>query len=166
MSTYGILVIMGVSGCGKSTIGKKLALELGLPFIEGDDFHPVENVAKMSAGIPLDDRDRQDWLSALNSHLKKGYEAGAVVSCSALKKSYRTMLGQDLNQKLTWIYLKGDYEVIYKRMQERSDHYMPPDLLQSQFDILEAPVDAIEISVSLPPDAMVKAICDKIKKGT
>ncbi|QBA65621.1 gluconokinase [Muriicola soli] len=154
---------MGVSGCGKSTIGRLLSHALSLPFYDGDDYHPAENVAKMSKGIPLNDRDRESWLQALNSLAQKNQKTGAVIACSALKKHYRDTLKDSIVPPPIWIYLQGSYETILDRLKQRRDHFMPSHLLTSQFEALEAPVDAIEVSITLEPEMILKEILKQIK---
>jgi len=133
-------VIMGVSGCGKSTVGQALANALNCPFYDGDDFHPPENVAKMASGNPLNDDDRAPWLAALHdlllAHAQKGETA--VLACSALKKKYREQLRAG-NDTVIFVYLQGDFDLIWERMQMRQNHYMKAEMLQSQFDTLEVP---------------------------
>ncbi|NHZ44372.1 gluconokinase [Massilia sp. CCM 8693] len=130
---------MGVSGCGKSTVGQALAQELGVPFVEGDQFHPPANVAKMSAGMPLDDDDRAGWLLALQARIREARAGGAglVLSCSALKRRYRDLLREG-DPALRFAHLDGPRELIAARMQARAGHYMPPSLLESQLRDLEA----------------------------
>jgi carbohydrate kinase (thermoresistant glucokinase family) len=129
---------MGVSGCGKSAIGQRLAHELGVAFIEGDDFHSPGNVAKMSAGVPLTDADRGDWLLALQAEIRRAREqqVGLVLSCSSLKRSYRDVL-RAADPELRFAHLRGDRNLITARMQSRSGHYMPQSLLDSQLATLE-----------------------------
>jgi gluconokinase len=152
---------MGVSGCGKSTVGEALAAALDSPFYDGDDFHSAENVAKMASGVPLNDDDRYPWLASLNDlladHLARN--ASAVLACSALKRKYRDQL-RDGNDGAVFVYLQGDFDTIWQRMQARSGHYMQADMLHSQFDALEAPDsdEALIISVDQPVDAIVTAI--------
>ncbi|MBT8281749.1 MAG: gluconokinase [Muriicola sp.] len=153
-----VFFIMGVSGCGKSTIGRKLAKALSLPFYDGDDYHPEENVLKMSEGIPLNDQDRKSWLEALNSLAKENKSTGAVIACSALKKHYRDTLSDSILPPPIWIYLKGSYETILERLKQRKDHFMPSRLLTSQFETLEAPLDAIEVSIRLEPEMVLEEI--------
>jgi carbohydrate kinase (thermoresistant glucokinase family) len=141
-----LFVVMGVSGCGKTTLGKALAAHNGLPFFDGDDYHTAGNIAKMSAGIALDDEDRKGWLERLNELLKAHGRTGAVVACSALKQSYRKILDKDLD-RVIWVYLEGSYEAILDRLKQREGHYMPPSLLRSQFEALEPPQDAIRVPV-------------------
>lgn len=131
---------MGVSGAGKSTLGAAVAAELGWPFFDGDDFHPPENVAKMAAGMPLNDDDRQPWLTRLHDLIAEQLARGhpAVIACSALKKSYREQLRAG-NEGLIFVYLQGDFERISRRLAGRRDHYMPAGLLESQFADLEEP---------------------------
>jgi gluconokinase len=130
---------MGVSGCGKITVGEALAQELDCPFYDGDDFHPPENIVKMANGVPLNDEDRKLWLAALAEliaeHLGKGETA--VLACSALKRSYRDQLR--VNEQVQFIYLEGEFDLIWQRMLSRRNHYMKPEMLQSQFEALEPP---------------------------
>jgi len=159
-----IIVVMGVSGCGKSTLGQALASALHIPFLEGDDFHPETNVAKMSAGIPLQDEDRESWLEILHDLAEENLEDGAVLACSALKESYRQQLSTGMEDRFAWIYLDGTYKEIYERMQGRSDHFMPPALLRSQFETLEIPDYALRIEVGMPTAEQVEAALEWIQK--
>ena len=153
-------VIMGVSGCGKTTIGEALAAHLGCPFYDGDDFHSPQNVAKMAAGIPLNDGDRAPWLDTLaaliQEHLDR--EETAVLASSALKKRYRDSLRVD--GRVQFIFLDGDFDLIWERMQARHDHYMKAEMLQSQFDALEAPGE--EEAIRVPIDQSVNDILSQI----
>ncbi len=150
------IVVMGVSGCGKSTIGQLLASRLDAPFFDGDDFHPPENIAKMAAGRPLTDDDRFPWLLRLRHLIDEQLAAGktAVIACSALKKSYRDVLRR---QGVVFVYLRGDFETIWARVNGRH-HFMPPALLQSQFDTLEEPSQAITVDITTEPIQIVEAI--------
>lgn len=150
-----ILVVMGVSGAGKTTIGAALARELGWPFLDADDYHPPENVAKMAAGTPLEDEDRWPWLQKINTKLKR--EKNAVLACSALKESYRQRLGAGLKD-FRIVYLHGSFELIAARSRARRHRYMPASLLESQFAALEPPANAIRIDVAADPSACVAAI--------
>ena len=150
-----IVVLMGVSGSGKTTIGERLAERLGWRFIEGDDYHPRENVAKMAAGKPLEDVDRWPWLDVLNGLLRA--EKDAVLACSALKESYRKRLLAGVAEARV-VYLRGAQSLIASRLAERKHRYMPASLLDSQFATLEAPRGAIEIDVSVDPEACVERI--------
>jgi gluconokinase len=150
-----IVVVMGVSGAGKTTIGEALARELGWRYIDADDYHPAANVEKMAAGTPLQDADRWPWLDKLNSVLQK--EPNAVLGCSALKESYRQRLAAGLKE-FRVVYLYGDFELLRRRAEGRKHRYMPASLLQSQFDALEPPRGAIEIDVAQPVEASVAAI--------
>jgi gluconokinase len=134
------VVVMGVCGCGKSTVGRLLAGALGVPYLEGDAFHSPENVARMAAGIALTDFDRQGWLQELAARLGEARRSGkgAVLSCSALKRAYRDTLRSQA-PGLAFVHLGGTPELLAQRMAERSDHYMPPTLLASQLATLEAP---------------------------
>lgn len=130
---------MGVSGSGKSTIGEKIASELGLPFLEGDSLHPRSNVDKMSAGIPLQDDDRWPWLGKIGTRLADGQE-GIIVSCSALKKSYRDRLRTAANAPVAFLFLDGSFEVLHEHMGHRTGHFMPVKMLESQIATLESPI--------------------------
>jgi gluconokinase len=136
----GIYVVMGVSGCGKTLIGEGLARALDVEFVEGDAYHPPENVARMTAGIPLTDADRQGWLAALAARIAEAKRAGMglVVSCSALKRSYRDLLRAGAAD-VRFVFLKGSRELIAARLAGRQGHYMPPSLLDSQLATLEEP---------------------------
>lgn len=155
-----IYIIMGVSGSGKSTIGQALSADTGLPFFDADDFHPEANVAKMAAGIPLNDDDRQPWLETLNALLKKQIQnsEGAILACSALKASYRNTLEKDLDAPPFLVYLKGSPELISARMQARTGHFMPPALLASQFAALEEPQDALLVDIEHSIEQIVEDI--------
>jgi gluconokinase len=155
------LVIMGVSGCGKSTVGYLLSQRLGWPFYDADHYHPAENLAKMTQQIPLTDADRLPWLELLadliQEHIARG--ESLVLACSALKAHYRTLL-QRGQPEVRFIYLKGSFDLIYDRMRSREGHYMKASLLQSQFDALEEPEDALIVSIDQPVDAIVDAIIE------
>ena len=154
-----IVLIMGVAGSGKTTVGRLLAAELGWPFFDADDFHPPENVAKMSNGIPLIDADRQPWLGALAEKIRTclAMHQSAVFAVSALKQAYRDVLTVDAD-RVRVVYLKGEPSLIRQRMQQRPDHFFKPDLLQTQFDALEEPIDALTFDIALPPDVLVQKI--------
>lgn len=152
-------IIMGVSGSGKTTVGELLAQRLGCRFYDGDDFHPPENIAKMATGIPLNDDDRRGWLVALADLIRQGLAHGetGVIACSALKEAYRAVLRVDPKQ-VQFVYLKGDYDTIWARMQGRTGHYMKPGMLQSQFETLQEPIDALDVDVNLAPERIVDQV--------
>lgn len=154
------IVLMGVTGSGKTTIGRELARELGWRFYDADDFHPAANVEKMSRGVPLDDDDRAPWLAALRELVRGCVERGenAVLACSALKERYRDYLLIDEDVKL--VYLKGDYELIRARLEGRGGHFMKPAMLDSQFAALEEPERALTVDVSWPPAEIIEAVRD------
>jgi len=146
-----IVIVMGVSGSGKTTLGERLAARLGCAFVDADDHHPAENVAKMAAGVALEDADRWPWLDRLNQLLHADSERGAsvVLACSALKQAYRARLCAGIDD-CRLVYLKGSIEQIRARLAERQHRYMPASLLESQFAALEAPQDAITVEVAEP----------------
>jgi gluconokinase len=161
MTPQGFL-IMGVSGSGKTTLGKALAQRLGWDFFDADDFHPPENIAKMSAGIPLNDSDRVPWLAALHNLLSTTLKSNRhpVLACSALKKQYRAQLLDGMDG-IALIYLKGSYDLIWARMSAREEHYMKPEMLRSQFEALEEPTNALALDVSISPEDMIDRIAAK-----
>jgi gluconokinase len=143
-----IVVVIGVSGSGKSTIGAGLARAIDCEFLEGDTLHPQANIDKMSRGIPLDDDDRRPWLSDLHARMADAFERGKdlVVACSALKQAYRQALERGL--VVTWVYLKGPQALFRSRLQQRTAHFMKADMLESQFHALEEPSKAIVVDVT------------------
>jgi len=153
-----VYFIMGVSGCGKSTIGSLLANELKIPFYDGDDFHSKTNVKKMASGQPLTDNDRMGWLLRLNEIALTKREEGAIIGCSALKESYRRILDANLQENARWIYLSGSFEDVMNRLRHRKGHFMPAELLKSQFETLEVPQKAINVSINMPPEEIVNRI--------
>jgi gluconokinase len=157
---------MGVSGCGKSEIGQRLASRLRIEYAEGDDDHPAANVAKMAAGIPLNDADRHDWLLVLQTRIRSAKEKGEglVISCSSLKRRYRDLLREG-DSDLVFVHLEGDRELIASRMRARPGHFMPLTLLDSQFRDLE-PLQQDETGIRLDirnaPDALIDYVIDAI----
>ncbi len=150
-----IIIVMGVSGSGKTTIGQKLAQQLGLQFHDADDYHPKANVEKMASGIPLDDNDRLPWLQALAGLLTIWeMQGGAVLACSALKESYRVRLQKEVGT-VRWVYLSGTKEQLTTRLNERKGHYFDPSLLASQFDTLEEPEYGIHIDIAHSPQQII-----------
>lgn len=154
-----VIILMGVSGIGKTTVGKRLAEALRWRFLEGDDFHPRANVAKMAAGIPLTDEDRMPWLERLRELIAEMLARGedAVLACSALKRSYRQLLTVDPD-RMRWVYLWAPREVIAERLARRTGHFMPAALLGSQLETLEVPEDATQVDVTAGADEVVATI--------
>jgi gluconokinase len=160
-----IVVLMGVSGSGKTTVGKVLAQKLGWQFVDADDFHPVANVEKMRRGSPLSDEDRCPWLDALREYLDAASDRGEnlVLACSALKHNYRNYLTADEPDLVRFVYLQGSKELIARRQAERRGHFMPTALLQSQFETLEPPKDAIWIDITPVPAIIADNIMRELK---
>ena len=162
------LVVMGVSGSGKSTIAALLAERLGWPMAEADEFHPETNIAKMASGIPLTDVDREPWLRSLRDWISEQDAEGrsTVVTCSALKRSYRDLL-RGATSRVRFVHLSGTREVIGARLAGRSGHFMPPSLLDSQFADLQplgADEDGITVDVDAAPEEIVDAVCDDLER--
>ena len=159
-----VYIVMGVSGSGKTTIGKLLAKELNLPFYDADDFHPSENVEKMKNGIPLQDEDRKGWLAILGKNIQKWEQGGgAVLACSALKEKYRQQLTSIPEEHLKWIFLSADFEVILERLKARKGHYFKPEMLTSQFETLEEPQYGLRVIVNTSEENILKEIMTKLK---
>ena len=161
------VVVMGVSGCGKSSLGQRLAEALDCRYLEGDQLHPPRNVALMAAGVPLTDHDRSDWLAAVAAALGQAHHTGAglVVGCSALKRRYRDQL-RAAGPGLRWVHLQGSRALLEARMRQRSGHYMPPSLLDSQLATLEPPgadEAAITLDIAQPLDALVMAALAQLR---
>lgn len=162
------IVVMGVSGSGKSTVGRLLAQTLRLPFQDGDELHPPDNIARMAAGVPLTDADRQDWLAAIGKRLAAagGRRDGVVVACSALKRAYRDQL-RVAAPDLRLVYLQGPAPLLAERLAARRDHYMPASMLPSQLSALEPPGSdegAIAVDVAQSAEAIVQAVCRQLRK--
>lgn len=153
-----VAVIMGVAGSGKTEIGTRLARRLGLEFIDGDDLHPAVNVAKMSAGRPLDDDDRRPWLKTIGGWLADHRLSGGIATCSALKRSYRDLLRAAVPE-LPFIHLAGSRDLMVARVSNRTGHYMPASLVDSQFETLE-PLDEDENGLTLDVDTTIEALVD------
>ncbi|HEX8706258.1 MAG TPA: gluconokinase [Myxococcaceae bacterium] len=154
-----VIIVMGVSGVGKTTLGKALAGALGWRFLEGDDLHPAANVAKMAAGVPLTDEDRAPWLERLRWLITQALEQGedVVVACSALRQSYRQRLAVDPS-RVRWVYLTAPAEEIAARLSARKGHFMPVSLLESQLRTLEPPDDALVVDVTPGPTVVLALI--------
>lgn len=158
-----LIIVMGVSGSGKSTIGPLLAEAIECAFLEGDSLHPAANIEKMSQGVPLTDADRAPWLEAIRAHLLAAFERDGciVVACSALKEAYRDYLAEGL--PIVWVYLAGEAELIRLRLEQRTGHFLPVEMLGSQLAALEVPDDAIVADVSKSPREVVEGILTRLR---
>ncbi|MBB4195598.1 gluconokinase [Rhizobium aethiopicum] len=162
------VIVMGVSGCGKSSVGERIAARNGMPFVEGDQLHPAANVEKMAQGIPLTDEDRLPWLDRIGEEIKTALNAsrGLVVSCSALKRSYRDRLRQAAGGRLAFVFLEGSRELLLSRMQARQGHFMPASLLDSQLQTLEPPTGetgVVTVAIDMALDDMVALACEGLR---
>ncbi|MDC7239358.1 MAG: gluconokinase [Spirochaetales bacterium] len=159
-----IIIIMGVSGCGKTTLGELLSKDLKVEYFEADSFHPQANIDKMSRGIPLEDEDRWPWLDIIRKKASECQQRGedAVFSCSALKESYRSFIEEELAEKPVWVYLKGDFDTIHQRMLQRKNHFQKADMLRSQFRDLEEPASALDVDINMPLDDKVRFIKESL----
>lgn len=154
-----VFIVMGVAGSGKTTVGALLAQRLEIPFFDADLFHSPDSIEKMRRGIPLTDADRLPWLSELANLVQQWVDtSGAVLACSALKHSYRKILAGANSDQVCFVFLRGDPALIRRRLTLRKQHFMPPELLDSQFEALEIPEDAITAQIDSPPEAIVAEI--------
>lgn len=153
-----VIVLMGVCGCGKTSVGKLLSKELNMPFYDADDFHTIENKEKMNKSIPLNDNDRLPWLTKLAKNIPLWKEnKGAILACSALKESYREVLNKN-TKTIFWVVLNGEYQLIFDRVSKRENHFMSPSLLKSQLETLEVPNYGLHINISKNLDEIIKEI--------
>jgi gluconokinase len=159
-----IVILMGVSGSGKTTIGQILSGKLGWPLFDADEFHSAASIEKMSNGIPLEDADRWPWLDRMNAMLREHEARGqsVLLACSALKQAYRDRLAKGITE-IRWIYLKGGFELIRKRLEARKGHYMKAGLLESQFAALEEPTDALGVYIDDTPDSIADSILPRLQ---
>ncbi len=161
-----VILLRGVAGCGKTTVGRLLAARLQWPFHDADDFHSPDNIRKMAAGIPLADEDRRPWLEQLRSlilqHVEK--QTNAVLACSALKRAYRDVLSSGAREVVA-VYLAASVDLIRDRMSRRRDHYMRVALIESQFEALEEPEDALTLPAAWTPEQIVNSICSSLRIG-
>lgn len=155
------IIVMGVSGSGKSTVGEQLAAALDLPFLEGDSLHPKANVDKMASGVPLQDEDRWPWLDTIGERIMAA-ENGIIVSCSSLKKSYRDRLRSASNGPLLFVFLDGSFDVLYEHMGHRTGHFMPVTMLESQLATLESPVGEPFVFRADVADPIQKIVTDSL----
>jgi gluconokinase len=160
------IIVIGVEGSGKSTIGRMLAATLNWRFLDADSLHSAETIRKMAGGVPLTDADRAPWLAAIRDQIEITYRNGGnlVVACSALKSSYRTLLAS--RTPVIWVYLKGNQDSIRARLEQRREHFAKANMLASQFAILEEPANAIVVDVSLPPQEMVNQVLAQLRRQT
>jgi gluconokinase len=158
----GVAIIMGVSGSGKTTVGERLAQSLGWQFADADRFHPAANLAKMSQGIPLEDADRLPWLECLQTEIEQwlATPTPTVLACSALKANYREFL--QVSDQVKLVYLKGSFELIQQRLNQRQGHFMKANLLKSQFEALEEPAQALWVEIDQPLDTIVQIIRENL----
>ncbi|MBO3697402.1 gluconokinase [Roseivirga sp. E12] len=154
MHSKKLIIVMGITGSGKSTVGKALSEKLGVPFLDADDFHPQENIKKMSRSIPLNDDDRWPWLGAIVEYVLQAHRKEFVLACSALKQSYRDYLGQRLDNQ--YLFLDLSQDEAERRLSERSSHFMPQALVKSQLTTLEPPSGALNLGATLSIDEIVK----------
>ena len=160
MTSTRVIVVMGVSGSGKSTVGRRLADRLGWAFLDADDFHPPANVQKMASGQPLEDGDRWPWLDILRQQIDRPVEEGAVLACSALRRVYRERLGLDRDD-VALVYLHGSRELLTSRLTARAGHFMPAALLDSQLETLEAPgAEAVRLDIAEKPEVLVERVLE------
>ena len=159
-----IFILMGVSGCGKTTIGQILSEKLGWPLFDADEFHSLASIDKMRNGIALDDADRWPWLERMNAALREREARGesVLLACSALKQAYRDRLSKGIAE-LRWIYLKGGFELIRKRLEARKGHYMKAGLLESQFAALEEPEEALSVDIDDSPNSIADSILRRLQ---
>ena len=155
---------MGVSGNGKTEVGKSLSQYLGWDFYDADDFHTPQSISKMANGIPLDDSDRAPWLAVLHDLISSSLIENrfGVLACSALKDRYRKQLLEGNDNRVQIIYLKGSYDLVWSRMTTRKEHYRQPEMLQSQFDVLEEPVNALTMDISRPVDEILFKVLEQM----
>lgn len=159
-----VILLMGPMGCGKTTVGKILARELDCPFVDGDDFHPDDNVVKMARGVPLSDDDRYPWLRTIRDYMldMNRQDESCVVACSALKQHYREILGVD-QKRIISVFLRGSKLLLQQRIEKRTHPYMSKQLLESQLETLEPPTDGITVDIDAPPDDIVRSIINQLK---
>ena len=158
------IILMGVAGSGKTTIGDLLSARLGWPFEDGDKYHPEANRQKMASGIPLTDEDRLPWLRKISEVIHAQLEKGdsIIVACSALKETYRKILAEGIETRSIFVHLKGDFKDIYSRLEKRHGHFMKSGMLESQFATLEEPATALTIDIKHTPEQIVEQICKKL----
>ena len=153
---------MGVSGSGKTTIGKMISKEKNIPFFDADDYHPKNNIKIMKEGKPLTDKNRLPWLVKINNLIKKSLQkSSCIIACSSLKKKYRSIIKKNITIPIHFIYLKGTKEIIYERLKNRKKHFMKNSLLNSQFKVLEEPSEGLTINISKTKNEILKIIIEE-----
>jgi len=157
-----IIVLMGVSGSGKTTIGKMLSKEKNIPFFDADDYHPKNNIKMMKEGKPLNDKNRLPWLVKINNLINKNSQkSSCIIACSSLKKKYRSIIKKNITIPIHFIYLKGAKKIIYERLKNRKKHFMKNSLLNSQFKVLEEPSESLTINISKTKNEIIKIITEE-----
>jgi len=159
-----VIILMGVSGSGKTTIGNLLSKRTGFPFFDGDDFHPDANIKKMAGGTPLTDQDRMAWITQIADVINSAPAKQKILACSALNRFIRALIIKEIKESCYFVLLKGGYDLIKERMKKREKHYMKPGMLASQFEALEEPKRALIVGIEKPPDHICDTIHNTIKK--
>lgn len=161
-----VIILMGVSGSGKTTIGNLLSKRTGFPFFDGDDFHPDVNIRKMAEGTPLTDQDRMAWIAQIADFINSAPTKHKILACSALSKFIRALITKEIKERCYFLFLKGGYDLIKERMEKRGKHYMKSGMLASQFEALEKPESALIVSIENSPTQICDAIYNTIRKMT
>jgi gluconokinase len=161
-----VIILMGVSGSGKTTIGNLLSKRTGFPFFDGDDYHPDANIRKMAGGTPLTDQDRKAWITQMADVINRATAKHKILACSALSEFIRALMIKEIMEPCYFVFLKGEYDLIKERMEKREEHYMKPGMLASQFETLEEPKSALTIGIENSPAYICDTIHNTIKSMT